>query len=104
MLCAGVKYCGNCNPSMDMPGLINKLASQAPWIQFVRWDSGEADCLLILHGCRRACTVIPEFAGKLMEVSCDTIDCRPVGQEELLSVLLEILNSFAVTILKETEK
>lgn len=57
----GVKFCGNCNPHYDMPGLVTELAAQVDGLTFGRWDKGEYDILLVLnrlrHGTRHSSAV-----------------------------------------------
>ncbi|RMG59473.1 MAG: hypothetical protein D6713_05310 [Deltaproteobacteria bacterium] len=52
----GVKFCGGCNPEYDWLGFWEKVRSSLDGrVEWVRWDDGDASCLLVLNGCFTAC-------------------------------------------------
>lgn len=91
----GVKFCGNCNPHIDMPGLFRDLATRSPAPSFVRWDAEEYDVLLVLSGCPVDCTTRPPFAGPVVVVTNESIDRWPVPERELPAAILAALSSHA---------
>lgn len=52
-----IKYCGSCNPNIDLPRLARHLASLAGSLDFVLVSPEEdgVDTVVVLNGCRQAC-------------------------------------------------
>ncbi|MCL2703545.1 MAG: hypothetical protein FWE91_08075 [Defluviitaleaceae bacterium] len=59
----GVKYCGGCNPHFDRSGLVERLKTDMPEVQFGNLKDG--GFALFICGCARACTGIGHSAGRL---------------------------------------
>lgn len=86
----GVKFCGNCNPHVDMPELVQDMAAKAPGITFVRWDD-EYDILLILGGCPADCASRPPFGGPIVVATSEAVDRWPVAKAGLPAAILAAL-------------
>ncbi len=52
-----VRYCGGSNPEIDRGALVSRLKAivRASGIEIVLGGDGEADWLLLVNGCSRAC-------------------------------------------------
>lgn len=83
----GVKFCGNCNPAVDTPGLLYRLKEKMKGIEFVGWDEPRISILLVLNGCETGCATIPEFSGPVVIVAGSTVQQKTVALEELDEVL-----------------
>ena len=92
----GVKYCGNCNPCLDGPGLVKALAQATDTFEFVRWDdSGSYDVLLILNSCAVGCATHPLFEGPCIVATSESIERWPVQEHEYADALLKTLEKYA---------
>ena len=89
----GVKFCGNCNPHYDMPGLVTALAARADGLTFVRADEGDYDVLFILNSCGIACATRPPFGGRVVAITSESVDNWPVTEEELPTAVLGALQA-----------
>ncbi|MDR2799857.1 MAG: hypothetical protein LBB52_01145 [Desulfovibrio sp.] len=71
----GIKYCGHCQPFMQMPEFVKNLKEKVPEVKFVQWDNGENfSRLLLLCACPAACVRESVFAGPTTVISCNSID------------------------------
>lgn len=62
-----VKFCGHCNPQLDMVEVFEVLRSRLPEMEFCFFSQDtDADTLLILNACSAACASPPPFAGKTL--------------------------------------
>lgn len=87
----GVKFCGNCNPHVDMPGLLKNLAAEAEGVTFVRWEQGGYDILLVLSGCPADCAGRPDFAGRVIIATSEAVDRWPTAADDLPAAILAAL-------------
>lgn len=90
----GVKFCGNCNPSVDMPALVRELAARAEGVTFVRWDDESYELLLILSACRCDCATRPPFAGPVVVATSEAVDLWPVAEDILPDAILAALKRY----------
>ena len=88
LLRVGVKFCGNCNPHLDCPKLLEKLIQKAKDVHFVYWFQTSFDVLLILSGCPVDCASRPDFNGPTVVVSGKMVDRVPVPENLLLDHIL----------------
>lgn len=79
----GVKLCGNCNPYVDGPVVIEAVKLIADNIEFVRWDCAEKDLLLVICGCPVGCVSMPAFDGPVVNVVCNALNGRQWPEGEL---------------------
>jgi hypothetical protein len=80
----GVKFCGNCNPQVDMPELFKRSIAQGLEVTFVRWDNDkEYDVLLVLSSCPVDCATRPSFAGPVIVATSEAVDRWPTTEDEL---------------------
>jgi len=87
----GVKFCGNCNPVIDSPGLLAKIEARLNGMRFVGWHEPGIRALLVLNGCRTGCATIPEFKGPVITVAGGTVQRFEVDPQVLDEVLAAIL-------------
>jgi len=87
----GVKFCGNCNPYVDMPAVLQSLVAQAASLEFVHWEKPDYEVLLILNACPVGCCGRPSFLGPQVIVTSDAVDYWPVSKNELLPRILKVL-------------
>lgn len=91
----GVKFCGNCNPQLDMISLKKWLEISTPEISFVRWEDEGYDVLLLLSSCPADCTTRPDFAGPMIRVTSELIDQSSFGRHELPGAVLKVIQRYA---------
>lgn len=67
-----VKFCGHCNPQMDMVEVYQLLRERLPQLSFCYYaENPRAGVLLILNACSAACAAVPPHRGFVL--SC----CAP---------------------------
>lgn len=84
-----VRYCGGCNPEIDRGSVVNRLKEimEADGIQAVFVKDGQAEWMLLVNGCPRAC--LEEELGKsakprrCVSVEGSHLDYQPVTEDEL---------------------
>lgn len=83
-----VKFCGHCNPQMDMFELYRALLGKCEKTEFCFFSQDScADLLLVLNACSSQCAACPPFSGQTVIVSPEEIDHWPVSSEHLLSAI-----------------
>jgi len=87
MLRIGIKFCGNCNPQLDTLKLLLELKTYFPEVEFVPWDAGQLQGLLILSGCSVDCATRFNFSGPQMVVAGLTLNTYSRSPEEILTGL-----------------
>jgi hypothetical protein len=94
-----VRYCGGCNPEIDRGSLVSRLKGiiQAEGIRAEFGKDGEADWVLLVNGCPRACLEeeLPHDAKPLRCISVEGshLDHRPVAEDELPQAMWETIRS-----------
>lgn len=90
----GIKLCGHCSPRKDMQSLVYELSNIMEDCRIVYWmQDTNVDVLLILNACEAGCASCPAFAGKVIRVTPETVDCYPVKEEELADAIRERLET-----------
>ncbi len=99
LLTIRVRYCGGCNPEIDRGSVVSRLKGiiQSEGIRAVFAKDGEADWLLLINGCPRACLEeeLPKDARPLRCISVEGshLDYRPVAENELPQAVWETIRS-----------
>jgi hypothetical protein len=99
LLTIRVRYCGGCNPEIDRGSLVNRLKEivQSEGIRVEFGKDGEADWVLLVNGCPRACLEeeLPQTARPLRCISVEGshLDYRPVAEDELPQAVWETIGS-----------
>ncbi|MFZ7104561.1 MAG: hypothetical protein ACOWWO_18155 [Peptococcaceae bacterium] len=92
----GYKFCGNCNPYLDTPGLFRDLKKELrEEIEFVYWENAVFDMLLIFSGCPVDCAQRPEFSGPTVVVAGSTLNYIPLAVKDLKRALLQEIKKIA---------
>jgi hypothetical protein len=91
----GVKFCGNCNPQLDMVALKKWLELSAPEVTFVHWEDKGYEVLLLLSSCPVDCTSRPDFAGSMIQVTSELVDQSFFGRNELPGAVLKVIHRYA---------
>ena len=99
----GLKFCGNCNPSIDIPALTGTLAEQAAWLSFVPWDGEGYAVLLVLNACDSGCAGRPDFSGPVITVAGESVDQWPVSPGALPEAILNAIKAAAPATKQEWE-
>ncbi|MGB6068903.1 MAG: hypothetical protein WBG50_29175 [Desulfomonilaceae bacterium] len=93
-----VRYCGGCNPEIDRASVVSRLGQimLADGVRSVFRTHGEADWLLLINGCPRAC-LEEEDPGmtngpRCISVEGSHIHYRPVAEEELPQTIWRIID------------
>ena len=89
----GVKFCGNCNPLVDMGAVLQELSALSSDVTFVPWNNGNYIVLLVLSSCSRDCATRPAFAGPVIEVADLTVDRWPVAAEQLPAAIMAAIRA-----------
>ncbi len=84
----GVKFCGNCNPLVDMGAVLRQLTTPSGDVRFVSWSEDDYVALLVLNGCSRDCASRPAFAGPVIVATDTTVDRWPVDREQLPAAIM----------------
>lgn len=92
-----VRYCGGCNPEIDRASLVSRLKGimQADGIHGLYCKDGEADWLLLVNGCPRAC-LEEELSRCAIQLRCISVegshlDHRPVIEDDLPQAVWEAM-------------
>ena len=99
LLTIRVRYCGGCNPEIDRGSLVSRLKGiiQSEGIRAVFGKDGEADWVLLVNGCPRACLEeeLPQDAKpfRCISVEGSHLDYRPVPEDELPQAVWETMRS-----------
>jgi hypothetical protein len=98
-----LKYCGSCNPNVDLTSIARHLAKVAEAhgdFQLVPLSEDTIDVVVILYGCPRACGNKAEVrarANQILLTAGESINGRPVTEAQLPSnvegELIKILGS-----------
>ncbi|HEY81820.1 MAG TPA: hypothetical protein G4O01_00835 [Dehalococcoidia bacterium] len=94
-----VKYCGSCNPLIDLAKLGNALKealSQDNDLTLVPPESARIDIMLILCGCPRACGNKEEIrarAARSIVVAGETVDLVPTPEKDISAAIMKKLKS-----------
>jgi hypothetical protein len=99
LLTIRVRYCGGCNPEIDRGSLVSRLKEiiQSEGIRAVFGKDGEADWVLLVNGCPRAC-LEEELAEASKSPRCISVegshlDHLPVTEDELPQAVWETIRS-----------
>lgn len=91
----GVKFCGNCNPQLDMINLKKWLEISAPEVAFVHWEDEGYDVLLLLSSCPVDCTSRPVFAGPMIQVTSELVERSSFEKDEIPDAVLKVIRQHA---------
>ena len=57
-----LKYCGGCDPEYDRRAAVTELKEKlGDLVEWVTPDSGQADAVIVVQGCLRACAELSEL-------------------------------------------
>ena len=88
----GVKFCGNCNPKVDLVAVFHKMKTMTDQMEFVFYnDPGGFDKLLILSACSADCATRPDFAGPTVVVAGGEVDYWAASFAQMPDVILDAL-------------
>jgi hypothetical protein len=87
-----LKYCGSCNPYIDLSRLGGHLSEVAArdGFEIISPDAPHPDILIVLSGCNRACVIkkeLLELAPDHIIVAGETLNGEPVPEKDLPAVL-----------------
>ena len=92
-----LKYCGSCNPEVDLSRIGDAVVEQVRgrgW-ELVPLDSvAEADVLVLLCGCPRACIDTEELRRQVKRtvlVAGQRLGWQPIAEEELPSAVVRAI-------------
>jgi len=89
----GVKYCGNCNPQLNGPELVQELRKLNPALNFTNYSDEGIDLLLIVSGCSADCATRPDFSGETIVVGGHYLDCFPIEPSQLPAAVSQKLQA-----------
>ena len=89
----GIKFCGHCNPRLDVWELFQQLRLAMPDATFHFYiHDPNPDVLVLLNGCHVACCSRPPFSGPIISVSPGEINNQTVAPETLLAELVQTIS------------
>lgn len=94
-----LKYCGSCNPLIDLSKIGNELKEAIRKdndLKLVAPESNHIDIMVILCGCPRACGNKEENrakANRSIVVAAETIDMVPVAEKDISTTVMKKLKS-----------
>ena len=94
-----LKYCGSCNPLIDLSKIGNELKEAVRKdndLKLVAPESNHIDTMVILCGCPRACGNKEENrakANRSIVVAAETIDMVPVAEKDISTTIIKKLKS-----------
>jgi len=93
-----VKYCGNCNPEINSPRIIDQWMTTVKDDEVVLQFEGKkpADLLIIICGCKKACADRPEIRAmgkRIILIRGRWIEGLGVAESELKNELLRRVES-----------
>lgn len=94
-----LKYCGSCNPHVDLPRIARKLieiAEKRQEIILLPFSEEHVDAVVILCGCPRACGNKDEVRNKArlsLVIAGESLDSVPIPEERLVMALEEKLTA-----------
>ncbi|MEE9365767.1 MAG: hypothetical protein V3W44_03675, partial [Dehalococcoidales bacterium] len=95
------KYCGSCNPLIDLIQIGNKLKEtieNAPELRLVSPDDDHIDVVVILCGCPRMCGNKESFrrlAKNFILIAGGTVDLMPTAEKDIPNQVMQKLKSFS---------
>lgn len=98
---ATLKYCGSCNPLIDLIQIGNKLKEaieNAPELQLVSPDDDHIDVVVILCGCPRMCGNKESFrrlAKNFIVIAGGMVDLMPTAEKDIPEQVMQKLKSFS---------
>ena len=88
----GYRFCGSCNPVINTAQVLGAIRDREKENEYVHWEQGGYDLLMIVSGCRRGCTALPEFGGRIFRVSGLSVEGTAVkSPEEAVSLAIKRL-------------
>jgi hypothetical protein len=61
----GLKYCGGCSPRYDRVKQVERMKEElGGTIEFVPPECEDAECILVISGCKTACADITTFSNR----------------------------------------
>lgn len=94
-----LKYCGSCNPLIDLSKIGNELKEAIRKdnnLKLVSLEDNDIDTMIILCGCPRACGNKAEIRAKATRsivVAGETIDMVPVTEKDISTAVMKKLKS-----------
>ena len=94
-----LKYCGSCNPLIDLGKIGNEVKEaikKEADLRLVSPESNNIGTMVILCGCPRACGNKAEIRAKATRsvvVAAETIDMVPVMEKDISTAIVEKLKS-----------
>ncbi len=98
---ATLKYCGSCNPLIDLIQIGNKLKEtieNAPELQLVSPDDDHIDVVVILCGCPRMCGNKESFrrlAKNFIVIAGGMVDLMPTAEKDIPEQVMQKIKSFS---------
>ena len=95
-----IRYCGSCNPHIDLKRIGEKLKEKAKEInaELVPYQAGNIDLLVILCGCPIACADKPEIhslAKEYIVVADERVNQTPTAEKDIPATLDKLLTAKA---------
>ena len=88
----GYSMCGSCNPKISTGALLRRLKAADRSNEYVFFEEGGYEKLLLISGCASDCTTRPPGDCETIVVAGDSINNVTVGIDNLLDALLEMLS------------
>lgn len=79
----GLKYCGGCRAQYDREAVVNHMKEALKnHVEFISPDSREAECILVVSGCKTACADVSMFSDRRVRFITSEEDAAAWIEEE----------------------
>lgn len=94
ILKVGIKYCGNCNPQINGPALVQTLRGSMTETWFLPYEEPSRDVLLVVSSCPVDCATRPQMPGPEVSVAGSSVNRVSCGRDELQGAVMRALEFY----------
>lgn len=94
MVKIGFKFCGQCNPKIDIKDIYYKIISKfySENFYFISDTSVELDLIIVLNACGVCCAKTDRIAERVIVISPDGVNFWPIDSEQLLDQIMKVIS------------
>ena len=96
LLRVGIKYCGNCNPTIDGPALVKKLREIMSETEFLPYEHPCKDVLLVVSACSADCATRPQPPGPEVVVAGRSVNFISCEENTLPAAVRSALEHYRI--------
>ena len=88
MIKVALKYCGHCNPNMDMDVILNNVKKSTPNVSYVTLEN-DYDIAFLVNGCNKKCIATNEQSSIL--ITPNSVNGQKVKRAQVEKAVLKAL-------------